>query len=323
MAKLLASWGIEPAAMIGHSAGEYVAACLSGVISMEDGLRLVSLRGRLFETVAEGAMLSVSLSEDAALAIMPEGLSIAAVNAPDLCVASGPVALIAELEARLGAADIDCARIHIDVAAHSSMLEPILAEFGAFCRTIRFSPPTVPYVSNLTGTWVTTADVTDPGYWVRHLRGAVRFSDGIAAILADPNRVLLEVGPGRTLASLARLNATTTVAVAPTHPSSQGGALGRRVRPRCNRRGVGGRRHPRCRRPVRRRGPPSRAPARRTRSSTAATGWSPTPSTRRHARRRAASCASATTWPTGSRRRPGVARSSATSSTSRGRRHGC
>ncbi|MET0578563.1 MAG: type I polyketide synthase, partial [Ilumatobacteraceae bacterium] len=223
MAKLLASWGIEPAAMIGHSAGEYVAATLSGVISMEDGLRLVSLRGRLFETVAKGAMLSVSLSEEAALAIMPEGLSIAAVNAPDLCVASGPEALIVELESRLEAADIDGARIHIDVAAHSSMLEPILAEFGAFCRTIRFSPPTIPYVSNLTGTWITTADVTDPSYWVRHLRSAVRFSDGIATILGDPNRMLLEVGPGRTLASLARMNATSPVAVAPTirHPKEE------------------------------------------------------------------------------------------------------
>ncbi|MGZ4804909.1 MAG: type I polyketide synthase [Ilumatobacteraceae bacterium] len=220
MGRLLASWGIEPAAMIGHSAGEYAAACLSGVVTMEDGLALVALRGRLFETLPKGAMLSVSLAEDELRGQLPEGLSIAAVNAEDLCVASGPVCLIAELETTLAERDVDVARIHIDVAAHSSMLEPILARFGAFCRGIPFAAPSVPYVSNLTGTWVTAAEVTDPDYWVRHLRNTVRFRDGIDTILTNTNCVLLEIGPGRTLTGLARMAAVKPAAACPTlrHP---------------------------------------------------------------------------------------------------------
>src|SRR5262249_38721504 len=141
MAALLESWGVTPSALIGHSAGEYAAACLAGVISMEDGMRLVALRGRLFETLPAGGMLSVSLPAEQASERMPAGLSIAAINAPELCVVSGPVELIAEMEAALAADDIDSVRVHIDVAAHSSMLEPILDEFGAFCRTIKFAAP--------------------------------------------------------------------------------------------------------------------------------------------------------------------------------------
>jgi acyl transferase domain-containing protein/thioesterase domain-containing protein/acyl carrier protein len=220
MGRLLRSWGVEPSALIGHSAGEYAAACLAGVVTMEDGLALVALRGRLFETLPKGAMVGVSLPEEALLELLPDGLSIAAVNAADQCVASGPEALVAALEATLAERDLDFARVHIDVAAHSSMLEPILGEFGAFCRRTRFAAPAVPYVSNLTGTWITAAEVTDPGYWVRHLRQAVRFRDGLDTILADPDRVLLEVGPGRTLAGLARSAPARPLAVAPTmrHP---------------------------------------------------------------------------------------------------------
>lgn len=220
VAKLLESWGVTPSAMIGHSAGEYVVACLAGVISLTDGLSLVALRGRLFETLPEGGMLSVSLSEEAARALMPEGLSIAATNAAELCVVSGPVALLDDMEKLLADHDAEGIRVHIDVAAHSSMLEPILAEFGAFCRTIRFSAPKVPYVSNLTGTWITESDVVNPQYWVRHLRETVRFGEGLAVLLADSNRVLVEVGPGRTLASFARLAQRQAVAVTPSlrHP---------------------------------------------------------------------------------------------------------
>ena len=220
MAKLLESWGVTPAAMIGHSAGEYVAACLADVISLHDGLSLVALRGRLFETLPEGGMLSVSLGEDAARALMPAGLSIAATNAADLCVLSGPVALLDDMEKVLVDNDAEGIRVHIDVAAHSSMLEPILAEFGQFCRTIRFKAPTIPYVSNLTGTWITEADVTDPGYWVRHLRETVRFGEGLGVLLADANRVLVEIGPGRTLAGFARLADRQAVSITPSlrHP---------------------------------------------------------------------------------------------------------
>lgn len=227
LGKLLESWGIIPAAMIGHSAGEYAAACLSGVLSMKDALALVALRGRLFETLPEGSMLSVALSEADARARLPVGLGIAAANAPSLCVVSGPTPLVDALELSFEAEEIDCARILIDVAAHSAMLEPILSEFGAFCRTIKFSAPKIPYVSNLTGTWITAAQVADPNYWVRHLRQTVRFSEGIEAILAEGNRVLLEIGPGRTLGSLGRMATKKAVAIASSirHPKEEGSDL--------------------------------------------------------------------------------------------------
>jgi acyl transferase domain-containing protein/thioesterase domain-containing protein len=210
LAKLLASsdgWGVEPAAFIGHSMGEYVAACLAGVFSVKDGMALVRLRGRLFERLPPGGMLSVELGEAELTPLLGPELSIAAVNAPALCVASGPVAALDRLERDLGSREIETTRIHISVAAHSKMLEPILAELEAFCRTLRFSAPTVPFVSNVTGTWITPELAVDPAYWVRHLRSTVRFSDGLATIARGGEHVLLEVGPGRTLASLARQHA--------------------------------------------------------------------------------------------------------------------
>lgn len=218
---LLQSWGIVPAAMIGHSAGEYAAACLSGVFSMRDAISLVALRGMLFEKLPRGAMLSVALSEEQLRARLGNELSIAAVNGPSLCVASGPVAAIAQLESELAAEEIEHTRIHIDVAAHSSMLEPILAEFERFCRPIAFQKPKIPVISNLTGTWITDAEATDPAYWVRHLRNTVRFDQGARTLLASGSRALLEVGPGRTLASLCRQQPkkAAVVATALRHPS--------------------------------------------------------------------------------------------------------
>ncbi len=204
MAKLLESWGIVPESMIGHSMGEYTAAHLAGVFSLKDALRLVALRGRLFETVPAGAMLSVPLSEAELRPLLGTELSIAAVNAPQLCVASGPVAAIDALAAALASKEIDAKKLHIAVAAHSAMLEPILKEFGDFFRTIKMSAPKRPFVSNESGTWITKEQATDPEYWVRHLRNTVRFADGVAELVRDSARVLVEVGPGRVLATLAR-----------------------------------------------------------------------------------------------------------------------
>ena len=203
-AKLWMSWGIEPTGMIGHSMGEYTAAHLAGVFSLEDALRLVELRGRLFERLPEGGMLSVPLSEVELRASMGHDLSIAAVNGPKLTVASGPVHAIEALEQLLASREVEASRVHISVAAHSSMLEPILKEFGDFFGAVKMSAPTRPFVSNLTGTWITAAEAADPAYWVRHLRNTVRFADGLRELLKDENCILLEVGPGRTLASLAR-----------------------------------------------------------------------------------------------------------------------
>jgi len=213
MAKLLVSWGVEPTGFIGHSMGEYVAACLAGVFSVRDGVALVSVRGRLFESLPAGGMLSVALAEAELEPLLGPELSIAAVNAPGLCVASGPADALDRLERTLAAREVETTRVHIAVAAHSKMLEPILAEFEAFCRTIRLSAPTLPFVSNVTGTWITPEQATSPTYWVRHLRGTVRFAAGVSALVGGGQRVLVEIGPGRTLCSLARLNESAPLAL--------------------------------------------------------------------------------------------------------------
>ena len=206
LAQLLESWNIRPSAMIGHSMGEYTAAHLAGVFSLEDALRLVALRGRLFERVPEGGMLSVALPAEELQARMSGELSIAAVNAPELCVASGPVDAIEALERQLEADEIDSRRVRINIAAHSAMLAPIMQEFGEFFRRVTLKAPALPFISNVSGTWITAAEATDPGYWVRHLRQTVQFADGVGVLATDGDRVLLEVGPGRTLATLARLH---------------------------------------------------------------------------------------------------------------------
>jgi acyl transferase domain-containing protein/acyl carrier protein len=203
LAKLWMSWGVRPSAMIGHSLGEYVAACLAGVFSLKDALSLVTLRGRLFEQLPSGAMLSISLGEDEARALMSEKLSLAAINGPSLCVASGPVEKIEELAEALVAKGVEYRRLQIDVAAHSEMVTPILAPFSEFVGRIRLHEPTVPYLSNVTGTWVTAAEATNPAYWTNHLRRTVRFADGLGELLSDAKRILLEVGPGHTLSTLA------------------------------------------------------------------------------------------------------------------------
>lgn len=203
-AKLWMSWGLAPTALIGHSMGEYTAAHLAGVFSLADALTIVELRGRLFETLPEGAMLSVPMSEDELKPFMTPELSFSVINGPRLTVVGGPVAAIETLQKRLAETEVDAARVRINVAAHSSMLEPILKEFGAFFSRITMKAPTLPFVSNLSGTWITPAEATDPQYWVRHLRNTVRFADGLSELLKDPSRILLEVGPGRTLSSLAR-----------------------------------------------------------------------------------------------------------------------
>ncbi len=206
MARLCLAWGFEPQAMIGHSMGEYTAAHLAGVFSLADGLALVTLRGKLFERIPPGGMLSVPLAAEELQKRLPAELSIAAINAPELCVASGPLQALDALEKALAADEIDCRRVRINIAAHSAMLEPILTEFGAFFRRITLSPPTRPFVSNVTGDWITPEEATSPEYWVRHLRHTVRFADGIGVLLRDEGRVLLEIGPGRVLATLASLH---------------------------------------------------------------------------------------------------------------------
>lgn len=220
LARCWQAWGIVPTALIGHSMGEYTAACLAGVFSLQDALALVTMRGRLFEGVKPGAMLSVPLAAAELEPLLGPDLSIAAINAPELAVASGTLPAIERLEQLLAARGFETSRLRINVAAHSALLAPILTDFHAFVRRLELQAPRIPVASNLTGTWLTEAEATDPEYWVRHLRQTVRFSEGIQALTGDRTSVLMEVGPGRTLAALARLQAgaaSPTLSSMPAH----------------------------------------------------------------------------------------------------------
>jgi acyl transferase domain-containing protein len=203
-ARLWMSWGVKPAAMLGHSIGEYVAACLAGVFSLEDALRLVAARGRLMQGLPSGAMLAVPLSEDEVQPYLGAGLSLAALNAPMQCVLSGTHEAVEAVRKQLQDAGVQSHVLVTSHAFHSSMMDPILDAFTAQVAAVRLSAPTLPFISNVTGTWVTTEQATSPRYWAQHLRGAVRFSDGLHALFSDPKRVLLEVGPGQVLGRLAK-----------------------------------------------------------------------------------------------------------------------
>lgn len=205
LAQMLIGWGIRPAALIGHSMGENAAACLAGVMAFEDAIDLVLLRGRLFDTVPSGGMLSVPLSL-AALQAHLNDLDIASLNAPELTVVSGPDAALADLAARLAGQGLETQRIAIDIAAHSRMLEPILPAFRAHLAKMALRAPQIPIISNRTGQPLTAEQATSPDYWTAHLRGTVRFADGIATLAARKARIYLEVGPGKALSSLAKMS---------------------------------------------------------------------------------------------------------------------
>ncbi|GAB1360921.1 type I polyketide synthase [Rhodobacter sp.] len=227
LAKLYESWGVTPAALVGHSMGENTAAALAGVMSFEDCIGLVLLRGRLFDTIAPGGMLSVPMDEaDLRPRLAGEGmddLDMASVNAPGLCVVSGPDAALKRLSGSLAAEGIETQRIAIDIAAHSRMLEPILAPFGDYLRRIRLNPPALPIISNRTGQPLTDAQATDPDYWVQHLRNTVNFRACAESLTATPGRVYIEMGPGRALSSLAQANgiASGQVIAALRHPEQK------------------------------------------------------------------------------------------------------
>jgi non-ribosomal peptide synthase protein (TIGR01720 family) len=210
LAQLLAQWGVRPGAMIGHSVGEYVAACLAGVFSLEEALRLVAARARLMQKLPGGSMLMLPLAEAEVIRLLAEydggAVSLAAVNAPAACVVSGPTVKIEELQELMSGRGVEGRQLRTSHAFHSWMMEPILEEFKAEIRRTRLAAPRIPYISNLNGRWITEEEATDPEYWVRHLRQTVRFTDGVGELLRSGPRVLLEVGPGQTLCSLTRLH---------------------------------------------------------------------------------------------------------------------
>ncbi len=204
LAKLWMSWGVHPKAFVGHSIGEYVAACLAGVFSLEDALLLVATKGRLMQKLPGGSMLAVPLSEKEIEPFLGKELSLAGINGPSFCVVSGEKEAVADLEKELSKKDVDCRHLHTSHAFHSKMMDPILDAFTEQVKQVSFNTPQISIVSTVTGTWITSDEIMNPGYWAKNLRQTVRFSDCVQELLKEPNRVLLEVGPGQTLSTLAR-----------------------------------------------------------------------------------------------------------------------
>ncbi|MGH8262903.1 MAG: SDR family oxidoreductase, partial [Steroidobacteraceae bacterium] len=210
VAKLWKSWGIQPAAMIGHSVGEYVAATLANVMSLEDAVGIIARRGRLISELPRGAMLAVMAPADAVARFVDDDISLAAVNAPGLSVLSGPGGAVDRVEAALVRESIAARRLHTSHAFHSFMMEPILGEFAEIIASVRLSSPLVPFVATLTGEWA-DGMVTQPRYWTAQLRSTVRFADGVRSLItgktaAGKDSIFLEVGPGNTLATFAAEN---------------------------------------------------------------------------------------------------------------------
>ena len=208
MARLFIEWGMKPAAMIGHSLGEYVAACVAGVLTLEQALPLVLTRGRLMRAIDAGSMLAVASSASELEALLLPGVDLAAVNAPQQCTVSGPHDAIAAFEALLATHNISAKRLHTSHAFHSAMMEPMLDEFRRALHEVTWKPPQLAYISNVSGDWITPEQAQDPEYWVRHLRHAVHFSAGASQLLQDGTLVYLELGPGTVLGSFLKQHAS-------------------------------------------------------------------------------------------------------------------
>ena len=207
LARLWMEWGIRPQAMIGHSIGEYVAACIAGVFSLEDALMLVAERGRMMRRQPRGDMLVVPLPEAEVASLLNEpdakGLCLAAVNGPAFCVVSGQTPDVETLKSRLKGRGVECRVLHTSHAFHSEMMDPVVGPFTERVGQVDLMSPAIPFLSNVTGTWMTDEDARDPAYWARHLRGTVRFAGGMQELLDKPEQILLEAGPGRTLGTFA------------------------------------------------------------------------------------------------------------------------
>ncbi|MHC5857704.1 type I polyketide synthase [Nostoc sp.] len=222
LAQLWMAWGISPTAMIGHSIGEYVAACLAGVFSLEDALALVATRGRLMQQLPTGAMLSVLLSEEEIQPWLNEELTLAGINAPSLCVVSGCEEAIANLQNLLTQQGVESRRLHTSHAFHSQIMDSILEPFTKQVEKVNLNPPEIPFISNLTGTWITNNEATNPSYWARHLRYTVLFSTGIAELIKESEQILLEVGPGQTLNTFVKQQTNQSIVLnSMRHPKEQ------------------------------------------------------------------------------------------------------
>lgn len=222
LARLWMKWGVRPAALVGHSIGEYSAACIAGVFSLEDALALVAFRGRLMQELPVGAMLAVPLTPEQLWPLLDDSLSLAVVNAPSSCVAAGETAAVEQLERRLAREGVASRRVQASHAFHSAMMEPMIGAFTERVRQVSLQPPRIPVLSNLTGTWITAQQATDPHYWSRHLRQTVRFSENIQELLKLSDATWLEIGPGQTLQTMVRQHlqnpAERTISSSMAHP---------------------------------------------------------------------------------------------------------
>jgi acyl transferase domain-containing protein/acyl carrier protein len=207
LARLWHAFGVRPAAMIGHSIGEYVAAAIAGVFTPADTLRLVASRGRLMQSTPTGSMLAVTLDESEVAQHLPDGLVVATVNGPGTCVVAGETPAVEEFADRLKSQGTGARMLRTSHAFHSPMMDPILPAFEAEVASVPRSAPTMPFLSNLTGTWITDDQACDPAYWAEHLRRPVRFGACLATLLESGPHCLVECGPGRQLSGLARLQA--------------------------------------------------------------------------------------------------------------------
>ncbi len=203
MARQWAALGVTPGAMVGHSMGEYVAACLAGVLSLPDALRLIAVRAKLVNELAQAPMLAVMLPEEELLPQLPADLSVSLINGPSHCVVAGPPDSIAAFERTLTEQGVIARRVQNGHAFHTRLMEPAVSAFEEEVRKVSLSAPRIPYISNVTGTWITAADATDPTYWVRHLTRTARFSEALHQMWQLPDPVMVECGPGRTLTILA------------------------------------------------------------------------------------------------------------------------
>ncbi len=207
LARLWMEWGINPQAMIGYSLGEYVAACLASVMSLEDALKLVAGRARMIQELPPGALLAVALTQERLEPLLGDELSLMAINGPEQCVVSGPVAAIETFESKLMGDGISCRRLEASHAFHSRMMEPVFEQVAELARSISLHAPQIPYISNVTGKLIEPGDAVSPEYWARHMCQSVRFSQGIEELLKVPGTILLEMGPP-LLCSIALQSAT-------------------------------------------------------------------------------------------------------------------
>ncbi|HEV7589709.1 MAG TPA: beta-ketoacyl synthase N-terminal-like domain-containing protein [Longimicrobium sp.] len=217
LARLWMHWGVAPEAMIGHSIGEYVAAAVAGVFSLEDAARVVAARGALMQEMPAGSMLSVSLPEAEVRAALPPGLEVAVVNGPALTVVGGEAEPVEAFAAEMERRGVHVQRLHTSHAFHTRLMDGAVARLEEVVRSATLHRPEIPFLSNVTGGWITDEQARDPGYWAAHLRAMVRFDDGLRELMREPDRILLEVGPGRGLATLARRHPAKDAAMLVLH----------------------------------------------------------------------------------------------------------